>query len=244
MTLLLALSAAFAGTCTEIDAGDVLSVPPPAVIVLGERPGVGRDDRRATRIARQLRNIAPVTVALETAPQALQPVLDRYGSGDIATEHLEEELDWELETGLPYGPYSGLLTGAVDDLNVVAVGSRSWHPPSTIDVPVSPAYLDVLRDTMGAGEMPRAAESDFLQFVAWRDHELARRSLASWDGRGYLVILTHRNRIEGGFGVPWQLGGQTEATVASFVLGWGEEPPCYDGDRVWKETFLEKLFGG
>jgi hypothetical protein len=34
----------------------------------------------------------------------------------------------------------------------------------------------------------------------------------------------------------------TEKAVHGFVLAWGGEPPCYMGDRVWKESLWEKLF--
>jgi hypothetical protein len=243
MTLLLALATAWAGTCTEIDAGDILAVTPPAVIVLGERPGVARDGRRARRVVRKLNAIAPTTLAIEVIDETLQPTLDRYSRGEIPTERLDVQLEWEQRVGLPYSAYSPVLTSAVDGVKVVGIGSDTWNPPEDMNVPVSPAYLEVLRDTMGTGFMPRAAEGPFLRFVSWRDHELARRSLEAWNGSGYLVILSHRSRIEGGYGIPFQLHGLTDANIDSFVLAWGGEPPCYDGDKVWSESVWEQIFG-
>jgi len=242
MWLLIAWMSASAQTCTEIDGGDVLAVPPPAVIVLGERPGVTRDGRRAGRLIRQLGAIAPVTVAVESVAEDLQPALDRYARGEVPTERLDAQLEWDARVGLPYAAAAPVLTSSLHGAQVVAIGSQTWEPPEEIEVPVAPAYLQVLRDSMGDAAMPRAREADFLTFVAWRDHALADRAISAWDGRGYLVVVTHRNRVEGGYGVAWQAAGLTEAAVEPFVLAWGDEPPCYSGDRVWKETLWEKLF--
>ena len=242
MWLALALTSAMAQTCTEIDGGDILAVPPPAVIVLGERPGVKKDGRRAGRVVRQLGVVAPVTVAVEQVDMSRQPTLDRYAAGEIDTEALDVELEWEDMTRLPYAAAEPVVTSSLNGADVVAIGSETWARPADAEVPVSPAYLDILRDTMGAGDMPRAREGRFLQYVAWRDNTLAKRAIEAWDGRGYLVIVTHRNRVEGGLGVAWQAEGLTDATVDSFVLAWGGEPPCYDGDQVWKETLWEKIF--
>lgn len=249
MTLFLALTTLLptawaGGTCTEIDAGDILAVPPPAVIVLGERPGVPRDGRRAGRLVKKLGRVAPVTVALETVPRALQPVLDQYARGEIDTDDLDDALSWDEVVGLPYRSYNTLVTASVDDAGVSAIGMRNYSPPRSIDIPVPAEYLEILRDGMGQGLMPRVAEGAYLRFVAWRDHALAERALSAWDGRGYLVVVTHRARIEGGYGVPWQLAGLTDAPVEPFVLAWGIEPPCYAGDRVWDESVWESVFGG
>ena len=157
---------------------------------------------------------------------------------------MESRLDWQTDVALPFSAYTSLVTASLHDATVVAIGSPTWTPPSDINIPISTAYLDVLRDGMGAGEMPRAAEGDYLRFVAWRDHVLAQRAVEAWDGAGYLVVVTHRARIEGGYGIPWQMASLTQAPVESFVLAWGVEPPCYEGDRVWSEGLLEKIFGG
>lgn len=240
--LALALTAA-AGTCTEIDAGDVLMIPPPAVIVLGERPGLAPDGPRAARVVRRLADVAPVTLALEALPPATQPTLDAYAEGGVPTERLADSLEWERRVGLPWRPYSGLVTAALHDVSVVAVGAPPEPPPAGTQVPVASQYVDILADGLGRHAMPLALEADYLQLASWRDHRIAAASLGAWDGRGYLVIVTHRARVEGGFGVSWQAALQSEAPVHAFTLAWGGEPPCYPGDQVWKESLLEKWLG-
>jgi len=95
---------------------------------------------------------------------------------------------------------------------------------------------------MAGHEMPLAMQSRFVRSMAWLDHQIAETALGAWDGQGYLVILVGREHVEGGKGVAWQAGLATREAVHGFVLAWGGEPPCYMGDRMWKESLWEKLF--
>ena len=70
-------------TCVPIDASDILEIPPPAVIVLGERHGMQPDLRRAERITKGLQRAAPVTIALEAIHQKHQVVLDNFAANKL-----------------------------------------------------------------------------------------------------------------------------------------------------------------
>ena len=49
------------------------------------------------------------------------------------------------------------------------------------------------------------------------------------------MIVTGRGHVEGGKGVAWQVAqARPNVTVDSFVLAWGTNPPCYEGDKVWR----------
>jgi hypothetical protein len=54
------------------------------------------------------------------------------------------------------------------------------------------------------------------------------------------VIVTGRGHVEGGKGVPWQVGQLLpDARVESFVLAWGQAP-CHPGDQAYKPGLFEK----
>jgi len=244
LTLSTLTAIASAGTCTAIDASDILAVPPPAVIVLGERPGDSLDGKRAARLVHRLSAAGPVTLALEALPVAAQPTLDQYAAGDIETERLADRLDWQNTVAFPYRPYAGLVTAAVDGVHVVAASAPPETPPADAQIALAPGYLSVLRDGLGGHDLPLPLEARYARTAAWRDVRIATAGITAWDDRGYLVIVTHRARVEGGFGVPWQASLLTRAPVHAFTLAWGGDPPCYSGDRVWRETLMERLLGG
>jgi hypothetical protein len=70
--------------------------------------------------------------------------------------------------------------------------------------------------------------------MAWRDYALAQGAIASWDGKGYLVVVVGRMHVEGSKGVAWQARQLTGAPISAYVLVPGPNPPCHEGDLLWK----------
>ncbi len=227
--------AAMAGSCTWVGFRDVVDVPAPAVIVLGERHGTQPDLNRAAKVVRKLARQAPVSVALEAVHHRFQPILDRYAQDKVEAGDLPALLDWDDSWGFAWRPYAALVTASdLDGVGVIAAGLDLGKKPEEAEIPIPPRYMDLLRPAMGDHPMPASMEPRFVQSMAWRDHEIARRGVEGWDGSGYLVIVTGRGHVEGSKGVGWQAALQTQAPVHAFVLKAGKEPPCYAGDRLWK----------
>jgi len=238
----LAASVALAApdSCERIDIGDVLAVPPPAIVVLGARHGTQPDLRRATKIVKTFAARAPTTVALEAVQGDKQKVLDDFSQGHVAAEHLPIKLDWDREWGFPYRPYQTLVTGNGIGVHVIAAGQPLGNAPKDAEFPVPGGYMSILRDAMADHEIPLPMQSAFIRAMAWRDYQIAKQAVDGWNHMGYLVVLAGRTHIEGGKGVPWQASLLTKEPVSSFVLDWGVDPPCYPGDQVWKPGLFER----
>lgn len=219
---------------------DILAVPPPAVIVLGERHGTQPDLARATRIVRSLHERAPVTLALEAVHEQQQSVLDEFADGDIEYEALPEALSWEETWGYDWAPYARLVTSATTDVRVLAAGTDLGKAPEDARYPIPSGYISILRDAMAGHDMPLDMEERFVRSMAWRDFKIASLATGPWDQKGYLVIVTGRGHIEGGKGVNWQAEQVVDVPVRSYVLAWGKQPPCYAGDSVWKPGLFER----
>jgi len=235
----LAVGLAPAKPCETVNLKDILAVPAPAVIVLGERHGVRGDLNRAMRVARGLGEPDEITIALEAVHHSYQGVLDRFAAGGSETADLPHLLEWEASWGYPYRAYEPLITASSMYMDVVAAGLDLGARPDDEGVPIPPRYIEILRDAMSGHEVPIAKESQFVQAMAWRDHRIAELALQGWDGEGYLVVVVGRGHVEGGKGVQWQAARLTSVPVEAFVLAWASAP-CYPGDRVWKPS----LFGG
>lgn len=238
------MAVAFGAQCETIGMADVMAVTPPAVVVLGDRHGVVPDANRAVRIVQQLARRAPTVLAVEAILGDQAAILERYNAGTLLVGDLYEELEWERTNGWPYGPYSKLFEAAYEErVPVVAAGLPIGVPPDEAEFPVPGGYMSVLRGALGEADVPLAAQSDLIRTIAWRDHRIARQALEGWSGEGYLVVLTDRVHVEGGKGVPWQIGLETRVPVHTFVLAWGHDPPCFAGDRVWAPGLSEMLGG-
>jgi hypothetical protein len=240
--LLVILSAnAHAADCEVIGLSDIVSVEPPAVIVLGERPGLRLDSQRALRVVTRLQQEAPVTLALEAVHERYQPILDRYAAAEIDPSDLPHLLGWEETWGFDWSTYEPLVTAAVLDVDVVAAGLDLGTRSVGQQVPIPPRYVEVLRDAMAGADVPMVKEGEFIQAMAWRDHRIAELATGGWDGEGYLVVLADRLHVEGRKGVSWQLERLRNEQVEAFVLAWAT-PPCYAGDQVWRPGIFERLF--
>jgi len=230
LILWFALSAHAADACAPIGLGKALKAPAPAVFVLGERKGTQPDLARAERVVRRLARKAPVTLALQAVHRSQQPVLDGYARGELAPSDLPGLLGWKGHWGFDFVPYQDLVTAAVDDVQVLAVGlDEQARPPEDAQVQVPPGYTHVLADAMGQHAMPAALAMDFASWMAWRDHAVASAALEGWSGEGYLVILADRLHVEGGKGVSWQAERLTSAPVHTLLLA--DDGACYPGDR-------------
>lgn len=231
---LLTLVTALAGECERIGLADIKAVPAPAVIVLGERHGHQPDLARAARVVAALRRTAPVRVALEAVHERFQPVLNDAAEGKVGEDDLPALLDWERSWGFAYAPYRPLVMAGQPGAPVIAAGLTLGPRPEDRAVPLPPRYLDLLRPAMGGHPIPPGQEGTFVQSMAWRDLRIAELGLQGWDGKGYAVIVTGRGHVEGGLGVSWQAQRMTEVPVHAFVLAQGPNPPCHDGDKLWR----------
>ena len=220
--------------CAYVRFPDVVAVPSPSVVVLGERHGFKSDLGRALKVARRFATEGPVTIALEAVHRKHQPVLDAFAAKKVPPDELADQLDWEHEWGFAYRAYEPLVTAAEEGMRVVAVGVDLGPKPEGVEVPIPPRYLDLLRPAMGGHDVPKAKEADFVAAMAWRDRALAEAAVKAWDGKGRLVLVVGRGHVEGGKGVAWQADLLTDAPIASFVLAPGPNPPCHEGDRLWK----------
>ncbi|MCB9691764.1 MAG: ChaN family lipoprotein [Alphaproteobacteria bacterium] len=223
------LAAAHAGDCAQTTLADLAETPGPAVFVLGERRGTQPDLGRAARLVARLRASGePVTVALQAVQADKQPVLDRYGNGEVALTDLPGLLDWQGSWGFPWTAYQRLVTGAIHGDRVVGVGLPLERQPEGAIAPRPPGYIQVLSDAMSGHYMPPQLEPAFVQTVSWLDHRTALEAMQNWSGEGYLVVVADRLHVEGGKGIGWQLQRLVEAPVASVLLG--GPGACYDGD--------------
>jgi uncharacterized iron-regulated protein len=240
MIWLVGAALAATGECEPIGMKDVMDVPAPAVIVLGERHGTQPDLARAARVVRKLAKRGPVTLALESVHEKYQSVLDDYSVGHVTLEHLPGQLDWSNSWGFGWRPYQPLVTAADLEVKVVAAGNDLGPPPADApQFPIPSGYMQILADAMADHLVPVELHDRFVRSMAWYDFRIADDALSHWDGNGWLVIVAGRGHIEGGKGVTWQVAQQKpDVKVAGFVLGWAD-PICYRGDRVWRKG----LFG-
>jgi hypothetical protein len=220
--------------CTFVGLSDIVAVPAPAVVVLGERFGHAADLGRARAVVKALGRDTKVRVALGSVDDKFQRLLDGAAEGQIAVDSLPELMDWESTWGFDWKAYAPLVTTALGAGQVIAAGVGYGPRPPDQATPLPPRYLEVLRGGMGGFEVPPGSESRLVQAVAWRDYRTAELALQGWDQQGYLVVVVGRDQVEGAKGVAWQLERQTTVPVSAVVLKAGREPRCLPGDRLWK----------
>lgn len=238
--MILWLASAHAAPCVPTTLAELAATPAPAVIVLGERRGTQPDLARAARLVARLRATGePITVGLQAIGKDKQPVLDRYADGQVEPSDLPGLLDWTPTAaekdplgyaGFPYAAYERLVTGALYEDTVLAVGVPFRLLPDDATLPLPPAYGTLLADAMGEHPMPATLEGSFAQTMAWMDHRIARTAVEGWTGKGYLVLVVDRVHVEGGKGVGWQAQRLVEAPVTSVLLG--GPGACYPDDRT------------
>ena len=78
----------------------------------------------------------------------------------------------------------------------------------------------------GAGEKAFCAGADLSEFLTAPSPVMARSVRWARDVWGLFLSLPQ----------------PVIAAVHGFVLAWGGDPPCYRGDRLWKQSLWEKLF--
>lgn len=234
MPVLLGLFAASpvsnAAKCQPTTIGALAKQPAPAIFVLGERRGTQPDLARATRLMHRLTSTGePVTVALQAVSTDKQAVLDRYAQGVLPSTDLPGLLDWSASNGFPYRPYEPLVTAAIQETDVLAVGVPVEMRPADVPVPLAPGYIATLQDAMSGHLMPPELESRFVQTVSWTDHRIAQRAIENWDHQGYLVIVADRLHVEGGKGISYQASRMSGADLLTVNLS--GEGACYPGDQ-------------
>jgi len=226
-TLLLAVAHA---SCTPTTLGQLADQPEPSVLVLGERRGMAQDVKRAHKLAKKLTKRGPVTLALQAVPVELQEALDAHAGGRLTDEQLLAKVDLPTNWGFDVPAYSKLLlAGQTPGLELVAVGVPPEMAPEGVIVPLPPAYMHVLGDTMGEHPIPVEREGRFSSLVAYTDHRVAARAVDAWDGQGFLLIVADRLHVEGAKGISWQASLLTEHPAVSVLLE-ASDTPCYSGD--------------
>lgn len=233
MIAALLLTSALAASCPTVTSAELAELPTPGVLVLGERHGDRGDLRRARRAVRALARRGPVTLALEAAHEDVQAELDRLASGDLRLRDLADALRWSETWGYAWRPYRRLFALHRRGVRLVAAGLTLGPAPDERQVPIPDGYAEVLAEVLAAhgGTPDDAMKARFARSMAWRDLRIGELSLAGFDGRGALVILTGRGHVEGGRGTPWQLEQMGAPPVQTALLA----PPdgaCEPGDRV------------
>ena len=220
------------GACTPTSLSLLAAQSAPSVLVLGERRGMAVDAKRATKLAKKLSKRGPVTLALQAVPVDLQETLDAHAAGRLTDEQLLAKVDLVEHWGFDVPAYDALLlAGSTWGAKVVAVGVPPEHPAPGVIVPLPPAYMHVLGDTMGEHPIPVEMEGRFTSMVAYTDHRVAARAIDAWGGEGFLLIVADRLHVEGAKGISWQASLLTEHSSASVLLD-ASETPCYSGDLV------------
>lgn len=244
MTWILWFMMAFADdSCRSITLPDITAVPEPAIIVLGERRGAAIDNARTLKTIRALqkKTAAPVVVAFDIVHHDSQHVLEKYTSGALDDTELEGALSWNTQTEAAFTPYRKLFDAAVSQGSIHAVGSDLDPTPKDVTPPIPGVYPGLVNSVVPDGDLGFGLDAKIAKTMAYWDYQIANRAANEWDGRGYLVIVTERARVEGGGGVPWQLVRGQDKPVYAFLLAWAE-PYCTAGDNVWsKNPFFSTL---
>jgi len=211
--------------CDCVEVASLAELPPPAIVVLGERHAHKRDLKMARKAIDELAGVAPVTVAIEAVHGSKQEAMRQLGAGALRVGQLPAATDWSSIWGHDFAPYKTVFRSEAEAF--VAAGLTLGKPPEGRDVPVPAAYLEKL------GPMATHHGMDpevFVRSMAWRDLGIAEAAVRGWSGEGYLVILTGRGHVSEGLGVSWQLGqGLTERPAHDYLLG---AEGCATGDQV------------
>jgi uncharacterized iron-regulated protein len=212
--------------CVALDA--LADIPPPAVVVLGERHASKPDLKLAAEAVERLAETAPVTVALEAVDHRKQAAMDQLVDGSLKPKQVEPATDWGSTWGHAFKPYlkvfkSGMAVGA----DFVGAGLPIGPAPDDLELKIPERYVSELGATAAQHGMD---PNVFASSMAWRDLVIAEKALEGWSGEGYLVILTGRGHVTDGLGVPWQIReGLSEVPVVPYLLA---SEGCATGDKV------------
>ena len=214
--------------CLGISASEWSATSSPHIVVLGERHGVRRDLRKASKIIRRLAREGRVTVALEAVRARHQPALERLSNGEITASQVEGEVEWSKNWGHSFSAYRPVLT--VKGVRFVAAGPPLEKKPEHAEIPVPEEYDARLREVALGHGMSEDDVPGFSASMAWRDYRIAELALEHWDGAGFLVLVAGRGHVQGGRGITWQLDqGLSDTPWSSALLARGDQ--CNGGDR-------------
>ncbi len=122
------------GDIVDAHTGDVLSFPVlmaklarARLIYVGESHTSKEDHRVQLKVLKGLHaQNRSLTLAMEMFPREVQPLLDRYASGEIPEEEFLKEVDWDRTWGYPFQLYRGIMTWARDQ-RIRIVGLNAPH---------------------------------------------------------------------------------------------------------------------
>jgi uncharacterized iron-regulated protein len=220
--------------CPEVAVAELAALPPPAILVLGERHGHRGDLRAARRVVAALAARGPTTLALEAAHSDQAAAIRAFNAGDGSLADLRDGLRWGETWGFRWGPYKRLFALRDRGVTFVAAGLKLGPAPDGADVAIPEGYGEILAEAMGAhgASLDEAGRARFARSMAWRDLRIGQLAVEGWDGRGVLVVLTGRGHVEREIGTPWQIRRFDERSVHAALLAPGDDGACAAGDRV------------
>ncbi|MEM6928471.1 MAG: hypothetical protein AAF602_16165 [Myxococcota bacterium] len=221
-------------SCRGVTMGQLTARAAPGILVLGERPGVIGDAKKAKALVKRLAKTGPVTLGVEFVEARRQSVLDKLALGRVSFEALDIALAFQ-DDGYTFSVYRRLLAlpSKVEGVTLVGLGTPLLVRPEDTPVALPPGYTMVLTDAMGDSPVPPELEGRTVQMVAYHDQRIAKQAVDSWTGEGWLVLLVDRTWVQGGLGVAWQLRRLTDARVDAVLLA-DPKADCYPDDLLLK----------
>ena len=198
-------------------------------VLLGESHDIAEIHRWQLHVACGLHALQPdMAIGVEMFPRRLQPVLDRWVAGELATEDFLREAEWDAVWGFPPEIYLPLFHFCRQfripmlALNcrrqlVRTVGQQGWagvlpdeEDGVSLPVPATDAYRRYLFDiTGGAGGRAAAPDAErfdrFVQAQQTWDRAFADNILRGLGRRSLVVGIIGRGHLEYGHGTPVQL---------------------------------------
>jgi len=222
-------------------------------ILIGETHTNPCDHQVQTEVIHRLQDQGlRVAVGLEMVPADMQPVLDRFNSGDLSLEELENALEWRRIWGHDFSLYEPVLAAvqeagfSLHGLNVRKGLLRSLRDkgrsglsqeeresmPERI-IPVPPEQKDFLLEhfeehrTFMDDKAGQADQERFFLVQALWDTQMAvqaRKVRRQTDLP--VVILCGTGHAEYGWGIPYRLKAlNPEASVLTIIPWRGDESP-------------------
>jgi hypothetical protein len=218
------------GQCVSTSISSAI-VDAPAVLVLGARRGMQPDHLRAREVIRRLRRHSDVTLAVDVVTTQGEIWHKQHVANGFEDDALPLALRWDTEVSFPWSVYRPLLTNnKIDWVGIGSDNSEMPGPDEMIQVPIG--IGDRIRSSSGGHDVPASRQDSLMRTIAWQEQRMAAAALEAWDGKGYLVVLADRFRVQGLGGLAWHFERQTSAPVDAYLLAWGLDR-CAANDKVF-----------
>jgi uncharacterized iron-regulated protein len=218
------------------------------IVLLGELHDHADHHRWQLQVVAALAAQRPLVLGFEMFPRGAQAVLDRWVAGDMDSETMLREIDWQRVWGFPAPLYLPLFEFArlnrtpmrglnVDRTLVSRVGREGWAGVPVAEregisdpAPPAPAYEAMLAEAMAAHGGEAASDAGRRRFVeaqlTW-DRALAEGLVAATHlyPDALVVGIMGTGHLEHGYGVPHQLAALGERDV-TILLPWDTDRDC------------------